>query len=411
MFLLYAILYFAIIFFCGWVFIVGDELYKMYIDRTLDDKIGGWLMKQDYMFVQLFPPAENDRSMAEMENFFINLAAIFRNISEKDMFLEGKTLETYSFEIHSRGGQVGFYIRLNRNYLPLLRGALSAHYPGAEVIETPDPLSSWPAEWNGQAGPYVKFSGTDITFGAKTDMHPMKSWKLFQREDNTPVSDPVSALITAMENIEPEDYVVLQFIIKPKIDGAKIKQWKEELKALRKEYKENASVEVDENGGIQVLTKQESAILTAAEYKIAGENFHTKIRGCFFTATGGPNRMLGPVMGYFKQFASELQFMKPDASTKTTASAESRIWGPFVDKHYWAREDQIREKRMYTNMKRRSFSAGSLPKYVNVESLAAMFHFPSTQLIDQSLASRVSTGEGAAGALTGGGSAPRDLPI
>ncbi len=410
MFLLYALLYFAIIFLLGWGVLVGTSIYNMYIDRMLDTKIGGWLQSQDYIMVQLFPPAENIRSMAEMENLYINLAAIYKNISEKDLFQEGKVLETFTFEVHSRGGQVSFYVRLNRNYMPLLRSSLTAHYPGAEVIETPDPLLTWPDEWKGKAGPYVKMSGTDIVMGAKTDMHPLKSWKLFQREDNNPLSDPISTLITALENIEPDDYTVLQYILKPKIDGDKISKWKDELKALRKEFKENANVEVDDNGGIQLLTKQESNILNAAEMKIVGENYHVKIRGCFFTATGGPNRMLGQVMSYFKQFASEMQFIKPDGSTKTTQTAENRYYGPFLDKVYWKREGQIREQRIYKNMKKRLFAAGSEPKYMNVESLAALFHFPSTTLIDQSLASRVTSGEGAAGALTSG-SAPRDLPI
>ena len=409
-FLFYTLVYAGVILLGGWLIIAAVLYSKWRTDRKLDDVIGGWLSKQDYLIVQLFPPAINERSMAEMENLYINLASIFRNITKKDMHLEGKTLEAYSFEIHSRGGQVSFYVRLNRNYLPLLRSSLAAHYPGSEVIEVPDPLQTWPREWKGQAGPYTKMSSMDIVFGSKSDLYPLKSWQDFQREDNTPLTDPVSTLITALESIEPQDYAIVQYILKPRLDTGVIKTWQEELKKKRQEFKENSAMEIGDDGGVKLLTKQEQNILNAAEGKITGDNYHTKIRLGFFTATGGPNRMLGPIMGYFKQYASEIQFLKPDSSTKTTASSESLTWGPWLDKWYWKRENEIRERRQYTNLLRRSFSAGSTPKYFNVASLAALFHFPTTTNIDQSLASRVSTGEGAAGALTGGSSAPRDLP-
>ena len=241
-------------------------------------------------------------------------------------------------------------------------------------------------------------------------MYPLKFWSDFQRDDNTPITDPVSTIITALESIEPQDYAIIQFILKPKIDTAVLKEWASELKKKRQEFKENSAMEIGDDGGVKLLTKQEQNILNAAEMKMTSENFQTKIRVGLFTATGGPNRMLGPIMGYFKQYASELQFLKPDASTKTTASSTSLTWGPTIDKYYWARENEIRQRRAYLNLKRRSFSGGSKPKFFNVSALAAIFHFPITTNIDQSLASRVSTGEGAAGALTGGSSAPRDLP-
>lgn len=410
MLLLYTLIYTGIILIGGWLVVAAVKYNEMSVDRKLDDKVGGWITKQDYIVVQLFPPAENLRSMSEMENLYVNLASIFRNISEKDLFLEGKVLEAYSFEIHSRGGQVAFYVRLNRNYLPLLRSSLSAHYPGSDIVEVPDPFQTWPDTWEGKAGPYTSMAGTDLAYG-QSDLYPLKSWQDFQRDDNTPLTDPVSTLITGLENIEAKDYAVIQFIIKPKMDMDVIKGWQKELKVKRQEFKENAAIEVGDDGGIKLLTKQEQNILNAAEGKITGENFHTKMRVCFFTATGGPNRMLGLVMAYMKQYASDIQFVKPDSSTKTGASAESKTWGPFLDKYYWKREQEVREKRIYLNMKRRSFSGGSAAKYINVKTLAALFHFPSTLLIDQSLASRVSTGEGAAaGSLTGGISAPRDLP-
>jgi hypothetical protein len=50
-------------------------------------------------------------------------------------------------------------------------------------------------------------------------------------------------------------------------------------------------------------------------------------------------------------------------------------------------------------------------KYLDVESLAALLHFPSTAMIDQSLANRVSTDYGTTTALPSGNTPPSNLPI
>jgi hypothetical protein len=407
-YLVYTAVYFGIIFLGGWFFVAAYLYNKMSTERKLDNVIGKFMSKQDYVVVQLFPPAENERSMAEMEYFYVNLASIFRNISEKDLFIDGKVLEAYSFEIHSRGGQVGFYVRLNRSYLSLLRSSLAAHYPGSDTIEVPDPLETWPKKWEGSAGPYTKMLSMDLTLG-KSDFYPLKSWTEFQRDDNSPLTDPISTLITSLENIDPKDYAVIQFILKPNMIPDVIARWKKELIKVRQDFKENSSMEIGDDGAVKLLTKQEQNILNACELKISGDNYQSKVRVGFFTAGEAPVRMLGPMMGYFKQYASEIQFVKPDTGTKP-GSSNSRYWGPFVDKNYWARENSIREKYSYLNLKNRSFTEGSSPVFINVAALAALFHFPTSTKVDQSLLSRVAGGDGGVTALPGGGAAPRDLP-
>ncbi|NJK70910.1 MAG: hypothetical protein HC932_01435 [Thermales bacterium] len=74
------------------------------------------------------------------------------------------------------------------------------------------------------------------------------------------------------------------------------------------------------------------------------------------------------------------------------------------------KEQEIRKQLVYKSLLKRSLSSGSEPKYIDVESLASVFHFPSTELIDQSLASRVTSENDNTAALPGG-TPPRDLPI
>jgi hypothetical protein len=400
---------FGLIFIFGGFWVFGKTLLGWQDERYLDKKIGAWSKKQEKITVQIIPPPVNERSMIEMESFFINLASIFSNKSKKDIYIEGKTHEHYTFEVHSRGGQINLYATFNKNHLPIFRGSLSAHYPTASVIETVDPFETWPKEWTGQVGPYTQMFGSDMVLFF-SDLYPVKSWTYFQRDDNTPISDPFSTLLTGLENIGAEDYVVLQFVLRPRSDQDEVKRWKEELKALRKEFKTNANVDVDEKGGVQLLTKNEQEILHSIETKIAKDTYQFKIRMIGLTATGGPARLIGPIMAYLKQYATQNQFFKPDGDTKTSSSSDSKDWGPFWDKFYWKREQEYRKSLIYESLIKRSLGSGSKPKYIDVESLASLFHFPSTELIDQSLASRVSTESGDTGALPSG-TPPRDLPI
>jgi hypothetical protein len=410
MFLLFLLIYLMLVVLLGGFAIAGLKGYEWYDDRYLDKKIGGWFGKQNYIFVQLFPPGENLRSMQEMENFYINLSSIYSGKSKKDVYREGKWYENFTFEVHSRGGQVSFYVYLNKSYLPLLRSSLAAHYPGSTVVEVPDPTGSFPKTWEGKAGPYNHLFTTDIAIGA-SDLFPLKSWKVFQVGSNSPLTDPMTTLISNFENIEAEDYIILQFVLQPQVFSPdKQKALQEELKKLREDYKKNSSVEVGPDNSIQVLTKQERSIIESCELKLKSTNFKIKIRTALLSVNPAPQRNLGMIMSFFKEFSTEVQFTKPDADTKTSAAAEGVTLGPFQDKYYWKKEQDYRRLNGYKAILGRGLGRGSDPKFIDVESLAALFHFPATEMIDQSLASRVSTDYGNVNALPSA-TPPSNLPI
>jgi hypothetical protein len=410
MFLIFLIIDLMLIILLGGFVIAGLKGYEWYDDRFLDNKIGGWFSKQNYIFVQLFPPGENLRSMQEMESFYINLSSIYSGKSRKDIYLEGKWYENFTFEVHSRGGQVSFYVYLNKNYLPLLRSSLAAHYPGSTVVEVPDPLAAFPKEWEGKAGPYNHLFTTDIGLGA-SDLFPLKSWKMFQIGSNSPLTDSMTTLISNFENIEAEDYIILQFVLQPQVYSPdKKKALSSELKKLREDYKLNANVEMGPDNSIQVLTKQERAVLESCEQKLSTTNFKMKIRTALLSVNPAPQRNLGMIMSFFKEFNTEVQFTKPDADTKTSAAAEGVALGPFQDKYYWKKEQDYRRLNGYKAILGRGLSRGSDPKFMDVESLASLFHFPATEMIDQSLASRVSTDYGNVNALPSA-TPPSNLPI
>jgi hypothetical protein len=413
-----------------WVVVLGgafayvSKIMEWREGRFLDNKIGGWMSKLDMMTIQIFPPIENTRSLSEMENFFVNIATIFSGKSKKDIYLDGKYYENYTFEIHSRGGQIGFFVHLNRNYLATLRSSLTAHYPGTGIIECPDPFQNWPKEWTGQMGQFKDMYGTDISMAA-SDLFPLKSWKDFQKGTEAPITDPITVLISSLEDIDPGDYIILQFVLRPYsayLPGEKAgKRWQEELKKLKSDFANNSQVETNEAGQVQMLTQLERDIINAAENKMTIDNYLGKIRVLILSDKPAPVRLLGRVMNYFKQFTGKKQFLKPNGDTKSNASAEGdefEAWGfggpefaGWLDKIYWKREQEWRKRKMYKATVGRSLSKGSKPQFYDVESLAAIYHFPLTTFgVDKSLLTRVTTDYGSGNAIVVG-QPPSNLPM
>ena len=400
-----------------WVFLLGGfyaliaQSWEWINGRILDKTIGGWFVKQKYMMVKIIPPAENLRSMAEMENLFINLSSIFSGKSQKDIYVDGKNHENFTFEVHSKGGEISIYCWLNRNFLSLLRSSILAHYPGTAIIEADDVYASWPKEWTGEGFQnYKHFYATDIIFGNKSDMYPLKSWKYFQMGSLNPTSDPLSTLIAAMEHIEEEDYAIFQLVIRPFLDGQKKKDWKKELDALKKDLATNSVSEIGDGGTVKLLTEQEKALLNTVNFKISSENFKFKIKVAFFSAKKSPVRMLGPLMSFFKQFSSEPQYLFPSPDTKTNRGDEGAVFGPYADKWYWVKESMFREKKMYLSLIKRSLGRGTAPKFIDVESLTALFHFPMTANFDVGMVNRITSNTSSNESSGTFGQPPSNLP-
>ena len=386
MFILHFLLALGVVFLFGGVFVVISKYMEHGDDTFLDNKIGGWSEKQEIVTVQLFPPSQNSRSLSEMENFFLNLHSIYSKRSQKDLYIDGKWYDTFAFEIHSRGGQIGFFCHLNKNYLPLFRSSLTAHYPGTGIIETPDPLRNWPREWTGGVNNYKHIYGTDLELGNPKDFFPLKSWKHFQKGTETPTSDPINVLISSFEDIEPEDYIVFQILVQPNApDGGKKASWSEGLNNLKKEFANNATVETNEAGQVQLLTKHEKEIIDNVEAAITSDVFKTKMRVLLLSEKPGPVRLLGRVMTFLKEFAGDRQFVKPAKLSKTNITDDGERFGflgprvgVWLDDFYWKNEQDFRLEKAYLGTIKRSVGRGVEPYFLTAEVLAAIFHFPIT---------------------------------
>ncbi len=382
------------VFFTGGFIAIFGLLYKWVDDQWLDNKIGGWFGKQEYVFYRLFPPTVNEKSMGEMEQIFQRLWSIYQHRDPYEVYTEGKWYEGYSFEFHSKGGYMGIFVRVNKKHATLFKSSIEAHLDDVILVEYPDPLSSWPKDWDRKTGRYIYMYGAEMTImsardtkpkkGTETDIYQLKSWRDFQVENNKPTSDPASGLFGALSSLDPEEYLVIQFCIKPYFDQEKIAKWKAILQEKRVEFTNNMDTSIDEEGNVTLLTDIEKSILNGMDRKIHSLHYLTKIRFLAFANDHVKQRKaVSLVYSYFVQFDSQLLVMVPEPETVTSTEPKGEklgLLGPqldlIVDKIFYERERYFREKCIYQGLLKRSTDIGSAPYFLVPEELAAMIHFP-----------------------------------
>jgi len=397
--------------YANWVFLSGGYiailglLYEWIDDQWLDNKIGSWFGKQEYVFYRVFPPVINEKSFGEMEQVFQRLCGIYKNRDPYEVYTEGKWYEGYSFEFHSKGGHVGIFIRVNKKYAQLLKSAFEAHLDGTILVEYPDPLANWPKDWDRKTGDYTSLYGTDMTIlsvrdekpkrGKNVDYYQLRTWRDFQTENERPKTDPAKALFTVLSNIDPEEYLVVQFYLEPQYNRDKINEWKAIFQEKKQEFSSNEEVDVDAEGNVSVLTDNEKLILDGINRKIHSLHFSTKIRFlAFANSKVTSRRAVSLIYSYFAQFHSPCLVLVPDGRTVTSVEPKGEflgILGPqislLIDKIYYARERYFREKCIYQGLIRRSGGVGSEPYFLTPEELAAMIHFPYVSVAEFQLQS------------------------
>jgi hypothetical protein len=383
-----------------WVFLLGGFIAvfgKLYIwidDQWINRKVGGWFGKQQYVFLRIFPPAVNTRSMGEMEQFFNRIWSIYQGRSPFEVYTEGKWYEGYAVEFHSKGGHLGIFIRVNKKHAAIVKSSFEAHFDDVKIAEYPDPLQNWPKDWDRKTGRYTMMYGSDMSIlsardqktkkGAEAELYQIKSWKDFQTENNQPTSDPAHGLFNALRSLDPEEYLVIQFYIRPYYDDKKIDAWKKRFQDKRIEFTQNVDNTVDAEGNVTLLTESEKAILNSMNRKIHSLNFLCKIRFlAFANEQAKQKKAVALVYSYFVQFDSLSLVFYPDSDAVTSKEAKGEgfgLIGPqlglFADKAFYEKERYFREKAIYQGLLKRDMDIGSVAYHLTSEELAAMIHFP-----------------------------------
>jgi len=416
---------FDVLFVLGWVIglvllPVASFFNTWHVDRMfLKALIEGDYLKDPLITYRLYPPETNEKPMLTMMAFFNSLAANFSGKSVMDVFVEGKWHENISFEIHSNGGSVGFYIVCKEVVKNMLDGLLANHFPGAVLTQVDDPFLTWPDEWTRESSQLApKLFGVDIV-PTQHDINPTAGTRDFQPGQNAPDYDPITQLWSVLEQVDPKSYVAIQMIVRAwsSRSGGLMDEWNEEFKRLRNELTTNTAMSHDEAG---------RRILNAAQQKMNSEIFKIKFRYVYFMGADEPRGFVQAQFNSFlKQFNGPNQSFCQQKETKTSekegGDEHAGRMGDIVaarfaerrEKIYWAREQYYREKKIYAGMLKRGFDTGSEPWLIDADSLAALFHFPITSSrvgISESDVARLATDYGQSHHEVHIGNPPANLP-
>jgi hypothetical protein len=380
----------------------------------------------EFKLLELRIPREVKKSPRAMEQVLMAIYAL-KNIAGnfEEKWWDGEIPRWFSLEVTSFGGEIHFYIRLYSKYEPLVKAAFYSYYPDVEVVDADDYTNRFPMTI---ADMYQQ--GYDVWGGelylARESAYPIKSFLDFESPDEEKQYDPISALIEVLAQVKTEEMVAVQILISPHED------WDKEWKGLVAKLKESQITNGEGQGGhgvgksasrtwdfssgplpvlgakvhdakedmgsftkVFMRTPGETDVLKMVEKNLSKPAFETQIRFLYFS----PKHLFYDsfarrgLAGSFNQYGSQdLNMFKIDYSVST----KTNIWNPpYV---FPRKRNEWKKKRLLWNYRHREinphtwigrwftsyfwdWNTKSKQFDLNIESLATIYHPPTTMVV------------------------------
>ena len=355
-----------------------------------------WAKSLKYVIMAVDVPAVTEQTPKSLENMYASLWGSFSNLTWKEKWIIGKTQPLFSFEIASHEGYVQFYIRTLTRYRDVTEAGIYAAYPEAEITEVEDYTSWAPAEYPDEVWDCW---GTELIL-KKDSIFPLRTYLDFEDKISGELKDPLGGVLEQLAKMRPGEHFWIQMIIQPYGNDWKVAGEKFINKAFGVEQKHKPglissaietaliipSAVTSEALGISLVgehgeAKQEDIWkafkITMAEKeqvegvlkKIGKIGYRFKMRLVYIGRKGVYDKQARTafVKGMFGQY-SHLNLnslgLHGDATPK--------------DDYFWqAWTYPTRQGRLVRAYRNRSWGIGADPKWMNVEELASLWHFPS----------------------------------
>jgi len=380
--------------------------YLLWNDFVKDN----WSNKQEWTLIEVIPPKELETGPKLMESIYQGLSGVHVSYNAFEEYLLGMDTDKFSFELVGLGGEVHFYIRVQKKLRNLVESQIYAQYPNAEITEVEDYMKNFPRvvpnrDWN--------LWGSDLVLTA-ADPIPIRTYDKFEEDITGTMLDPMAAFVELFGSLPPGQNLLLQFIIKPlpeawRNDQVKVVQKlagriKEPSGGILKDIVDvfthlfaalMGPVEFPETAAKEQqplafrLTPGEQEQLKAIEENLGKNMYKVKMRFIYLGKREGFD--MGYVSAYFganRQFNDlNLNNVRPDNS-KTTA-------------HFVAIDPRLQtmKRRIYERYRKRNTDGANV--VFSTTELATVYHFPDMNVLTPSLP-RVESKKG---------TAPSNLPI
>lgn len=158
--------------------------------------------KQKKILLSITVSKTNELGPLAAEQMFASLHGLFREVGLKER-LEGKLQEYFSFEVANTNQEIRFYVWLPEHIREFVEGQVHAQYPDVEIIEQAD--YAFGVDEN-----QYHFAGNELCL-EKPYYFPIKSTAEFSEK----TLDPLSATLSAIGKIDPDDQAWMQVICRP----------------------------------------------------------------------------------------------------------------------------------------------------------------------------------------------------
>ena len=399
-----------------WWFLLPIILFLILRDQWLIFIRINKIKKMEWITLELFVPDEVLKTPKAMEQVFASLYSIY-SFGRFKKFLakwfDGDIDEWVSFEIVGFDRGMHFYVRTSKKYQNLIESSIYSQFPNAEITQVEDYMERLP-----ETMPNSTYDMWGAEFGfVKDNVYPIKTYPDFEETIDERRIDPVASLAEVMSRLNPDEYVLMQFVFSPagKVTGQDLeKQGKEvidELIGAKKKVKDKQNIflsffaglfeflvnlslalfknpewknelgEKDEkkDKDFAKTSKGQSRIIESIENKFGKLFFETSVRVIYIDRRDSFTRLnVSAIMGYFNQFNTPaLNSFKPTLASYTKPLGR---FVPFIKEMFTnasKRNMYFRYKYRYLGISNHVSDKEKLP-ILSTEELATMFHFPIT---------------------------------
>jgi hypothetical protein len=345
--------------------------------------------------IEVIPPKELERGPKPMESIYQALFGVVVDFNCFDEWLVGKFTDRFSFELVSLGGEVHFYIRVQKKLRNLVESQIYAQYPGAEVQEVEDYMKNFPRvvpnrDWD--------VWGTDIVL-SDPDPFPIRTYDRFEEDITGTMIDPIAGFVELFASVPPGQNLLWQIVISPEPETWRKKQMAYVQKLAGREKGAEAGIlqhladvfthlfaalwgpvefekkaKKEEQPLAFRLTPGETEQIKALEANLSKNAYKIKMR---FLNVGLKDGFDGTLQTAF--FGAMRQFndlnsnnLKPDSTTKTSV-------------HYIAVDARLQEKqrRIYNRYRNRNMDGKKFA--FSTTELATVYHLPDMGVMTPAL--------------------------